>query len=60
MSTAQKQKTYLYDGVYASGDGMQIKLEADGNVVYLEWRAFQLLLEYAEKHFGVKITVETA
>lgn len=48
-----KDETYLYDGLYASCDGFQIKLRApreDGDhVVYLDPRTYDELRKFALK-----------
>jgi hypothetical protein len=50
-------ETYLYDGLYASFDGFQIKLRAPreegDHVVYLEPRTYDEL-----RRFGLKIGFE--
>ena len=57
-----KTKEYLGDGVYASFDGYQIELKAEGdgvtNVIYLEPLVMSALMSFAEKAYGVKIKVE--
>lgn len=52
-------KTYLGDSVYASFDGHMIELVADGTkTIFLEPQVFEELLGFAERSYGVKITVE--
>lgn len=49
-------KTYIGDGVYASFDGWQIKLETlEGNVIYLEGPVVDNLFKYANHCFNNEI-----
>jgi hypothetical protein len=51
------EKQYLGDGVYASFDGYQIKLETlEGNVIYLEPPVMRALTEYVRKCYAMDAT----
>lgn len=54
---------YLGDGVYSRFDGFQIILTVDRHDNYesdiaLEWQVFESLLRFAQRSFGVEITVK--
>ena len=64
LSPAPKPK-YLGDGCYTRFDGYHIWLltgshDHPDNEVALEWGVFTELLDYAEKCWGIKITINPA
>ena len=60
---ALSSRTYLGDGVYASHDGFQIKLDASDGVrthdtIFLEPDTLQALIDYAQRR-GMKLKVSS-